>query len=349
MNTDLVGHEFGDLKVLWRSERRSKCRAIYWLCFCDCGLETEVKGSDLRSGVRTDCGCRGKQSGIKKHTTHGASKTSEYRTWLSIRNRCKKNFTYYGTKGITVCEEWANSFEAFIKDVGPKPSKLHTLDRKDSSLGYNADNCRWATTSEQNNNLSSNKLIEFDGKIKTLAAWAKEYGLKPGTVNYRLISGMSVDLALTKPVDERFKPKTTRTRKAKTAEQIAWVAMKARCKNSPTYKEKNITVCERWANSFNNFLDDMGSKPSSKHSLERKNNSLGYNHDNCVWATATEQNNNNGNNRYLTHNNKTQTVSRWSRELNISVSVLYGRLSVGWSVDRTLSTPKLRHNRMKVL
>ena len=82
-----------------------------------------------------------------------------------------------------------------------------------------------------------------------------------------------------------------------TAEYRAWKQMKGRCygKNNPKYKDygkRGIVVCERWINSFNNFLSDMGEKPSDGHSLDRIDVDGNYEPSNCRWATAKEQANN---------------------------------------------------------
>lgn len=70
------------------------------------------------------------------------------------KNKNKKIGKYYANKGITVCDRWKNSFENFVKDMGPRPSNKHSIDRINSSLGYFKENCRWATSYEQATNVS---------------------------------------------------------------------------------------------------------------------------------------------------------------------------------------------------
>lgn len=88
-------------------------------------------------------------------TTHGLSKTPEYRAWASMWQRCTnpKNIRYerYGARGITVCERWER-FENFLSDMGNRPSPDHSLDRKENDGNYQPENCRWATRSEQQQN-----------------------------------------------------------------------------------------------------------------------------------------------------------------------------------------------------
>jgi hypothetical protein len=84
---------------------------------------------------------------------------SEYRSWLAMRDRCLiKNHTaypYYGGRGITICDSWLNSFEEFIKDMGPKPTPYYTIDRKNTNGNYEPSNCKWSTRKEQQKNRRS--------------------------------------------------------------------------------------------------------------------------------------------------------------------------------------------------
>lgn len=88
-------------------------------------------------------------------TTHGLSKTPEYRAWSSMWQRCTnpKNVRYarYGARGVTICDRW-QSFENFLADMGPRPSVGHSVDRNDNDGNYEPSNCRWATRSEQQRN-----------------------------------------------------------------------------------------------------------------------------------------------------------------------------------------------------
>ena len=123
-------------------------------------------------------------------------------------------------------------------------------------------------------------------------------------------------------------------------EYVVWAHMRQRCLNPKTkdagnYHERGITVCERWSD-FKNFLSDMGPRPSSGHSIERVNNDLGYSPDNCKWAERREQNENKRNNRWLTFNGRTLTVSQWARELGIKPTILHHRTHRGWPVERVL-------------
>lgn len=134
--------------------------------------------------------------------THGMSRSSEYKTWESMLQRCinpnNKSWKRYGARGITVCERW-KSFENFYADMGDRPAGM-TLDRKDNDKGYSPDNCRWATYAEQNRNYSRNVLIEWGTKRMTVTDWEKELGMKHRTLDNRLRRGWSIERAITHPV-----------------------------------------------------------------------------------------------------------------------------------------------------
>lgn len=132
----------------------------------------------------------------------------------------------------------------------------------------------------------------------------------------------------------------------KSREYRVWCCLKARCHNPrsssyPDYGARGITVCARWLgrDGFTNFLADMGTCPSSDHSIDRLNNSQGYSPENCAWRTRVEQMNNRRGNVTLTHNGETLTLSQWSRRLNIKRATLNARVRMGWDVTRTLTTP----------
>jgi hypothetical protein len=129
----------------------------------------------------------------------------------------------------------------------------------------------------------------------------------------------------------------------KTAEYRAWAAMISRCENRREktwvdYGGRGISVCDRWRNSFETFLSDMGRRPSGT-SLDRINNSLGYSPENCRWATFTEQQRNKRNNHFLTFNGESLCISEWTERMGGSGSLIYNRLKKGWSIEKILTTP----------
>ena len=132
---------------------------------------------------------------------------------------------------------------------------------------------------------------------------------------------------------------------AKTPLHKVWLSMRERCNNPKArsykhYGARGIRVCDRWSN-FELFLEDMGERPP-KHSIERMDNNGNYEPSNCRWATALEQASNTTRTRLLTAYGRTMTQAAWARELGTDSSVLIGRLRLGWSEEKTCTTPVWR-------
>lgn len=133
---------------------------------------------------------------------HGESKTALYKLWINVKDRCSnpKNpyFHNYGGRGIKLHPDLAASFPAFKQAVGPRPSPLHTLERKDNNKGYEPGNLAWATKKEQARNQRKNHLLTLGDRTQPIAAWAEEMGLVPSTLHYRVTKGgMTAQEALT--------------------------------------------------------------------------------------------------------------------------------------------------------
>lgn len=136
-----------------------------------------------------------------------------------------------------------------------------------------------------------------------------------------------------------------------TSEHRIWAAMRERCNNQwckayPNYGGRGITVCERWS-SFENFLADMGRRPSLGHSIDRIDNDGPYSPDNCRWATRVEQKANQRPRKdavWIEHDGHRKTLDDWARALGIRYGTLYQRLAKGWSTERALTTPTRTRN-----
>jgi len=130
---------------------------------------------------------------------------------------------------------------------------------------------------------------------------------------------------------------------SETPEYYAWKEMKQRCFNPnhkaySNYGDRGITVCDRWLNS-DNFLTDMGSRPTAKHSLDRINNDGDYSPKNCKWSTKAEQENNKRTNRLITIDGKTLNIAQWTKEMGFGRNVIRDRLNLGWSEYDAVMTP----------
>jgi len=101
-------------------------------------------------------------------------------------NQHARDYRYYGGRGITVCERWLLSFVAFLEDMGRRPSLRHMLERLDNDGPYSPENCCWATRIEQANNRRNNRLLTWNGRTQTLAAWSRETGIPQHRIEQRL-------------------------------------------------------------------------------------------------------------------------------------------------------------------
>lgn len=198
---NLVGQTFGRLTVLEKHPELTKHGKVLWKCRCSCGTSVEVirNTGDLTSGNTSSCGCIRKEKLAAMATKHGLRHVPEYNTWMNIIRRCynynSKDYKNYGGRGIVVSEEWRNSFEAFYRDMGPKPSSEHSIEREDNNQNYCKENCYWATKIEQANNTRANAFYEVNGEKLTIAEIARKFSLSPYTLRIRLLL-LPVDAAI---------------------------------------------------------------------------------------------------------------------------------------------------------
>ncbi len=133
---------------------------------------------------------------------------SEYRTWAGMKTRClnrrSSQWENYGGRGIKVCKRWRESFANFMKDMGPRPSSNHSLDRVNNNGNYIKHNCRWATQAEQSRNTYRNVLITHNGETKTLSEWARVAGITPACLRDRYRTGWPFHRAISLPPDSRL-------------------------------------------------------------------------------------------------------------------------------------------------
>lgn len=162
---DLVGKQFGKLTVIEKTQSKkypSGGGGVVYLCLCECGNKKEILAGNLRSGHTTSCGCVQNQTRATIHTKHGASNHRLHNIWTDMKQRCynpkAKSFKDYGGRGIAICDEWKDNFQAFYDwAMANSYSDDLTIDRKDVDGNYCPENCRWATKKEQRHNRRDTK------------------------------------------------------------------------------------------------------------------------------------------------------------------------------------------------
>ena len=191
---DLTGQKYNKLTVISRAKSRrqpSGKLVTYWNCKCDCGNITQVRGWDLKNGHTISCGC--------SYIKHGyANKERLYDTWKNMKRRCydinNKRYDQYGGRGITVCKKWLDdymNFRNWAMDNGYNDTL--TIDRIDVNGNYEPSNCRWATMSEQQNNVTRNRILKYKGEEKTMSEWAKKYNIPYSKFNKRIQMGWNIE------------------------------------------------------------------------------------------------------------------------------------------------------------
>lgn len=204
-----IDERYGELLVVGYAGHRPvgkrKTGYAFWLCQCDCGETSVLRGSALVTGNTTSCG---KCDYGKRRRRHGYAPMGrvkpEYVVWERMRSRCEnrsdKYFHHYGGRGISVCARW-QLFDNFIADMGPRPSNRHSIDRYPNNDGnYEPGNCRWATAKMQQRNKRNNHYITFQGKVLCLQEWSEVTGIPRSALRTRIRDGWSTARMLTTPV-----------------------------------------------------------------------------------------------------------------------------------------------------
>jgi hypothetical protein len=240
-------------------------------------------------------------------------KKPEYNVWEAIVQRCcnPNNQTYpgYGGRGITICDRWRNSFDAFLEDMGerPEPKHLYSIDRIDNDGNYEPGNCRWTTQDVQANNTRRNRYALVRGEYLTVSNISKKYQIPHNTISRRIEEG-KLDEELIAPIKDyklydfngekvTLKDLSKATGVAKHnlyhrlvvvpkrklslneedlryASHTSWASMIQRCTNPndpnyPLYGARGITVCDRWKESYDNYRNDLGPRPEGKRESGR--------------------------------------------------------------------------------
>jgi hypothetical protein len=147
-----------------------------------------------------------KTHGMSSAVNEGRGQASIYKIWANIKQRCTNTanprYKDYGGRGITMCEQWLNSFETFYADIGDRPDDL-TLDRIDNDKGYEPNNVRWVTRADNNRNSRRCVMVEFNGESKPINVWCREFGIPYVTFKQRRRNGWELVKACTTTPDSR--------------------------------------------------------------------------------------------------------------------------------------------------
>ena len=196
---ELEGKRFGRLVAKERTRRNGK---VSWICTCDCGSTTVVLTNRLTSGKTRSCGCLlSDYLESTKEFTFGESYTRIYKIHQGMLRRCSPSYhgaEHYYEKGVRVCDEWTGEhgyehFKEWSLANGydeDKPWTEMTLDRIDNNGNYEPSNCRWTTSKQQCNNMSTNVFFTYMGKTQTMKQWCEELDLSYGMVKARHRKGI---------------------------------------------------------------------------------------------------------------------------------------------------------------
>ena len=214
---NLQGQKFGKLTVV------EYVGNSYWLTKCECGQDKVVHSYLLKTGKTKSCGCLHKEISCKNSRKHGQTKSSLYMRWIDMLRRCyqphNKGYHNYGGRGITVCDEWLNDFQAFYDWAyanGYNPNAKRgecTLDRIDVNGNYEPSNCRWVDMKAQSNNTRRNHILVIGNEEKNIGQWAEEKGMNYSTLNERIRRGWNDVTAVTTPITDKYYSKSLRERR----------------------------------------------------------------------------------------------------------------------------------------
>jgi hypothetical protein len=188
-----IGQKFGKLTVLAKGSRSGE-QSFKWECICECGNKTFSRGDHLKSGRSNSCGCMRhitRRQMVENSYGFKIRKHGLYSVWMSMKQRCTDpnciSYKYYGGRGITVCNEWAESYESFYEwstSNGWAPGLQ--IDRKQVNGSYCPENCRYVTPQINSNNRRSNVIVNLSGVDMTLSQACHKLGLKPNIIGQRM-------------------------------------------------------------------------------------------------------------------------------------------------------------------
>lgn len=196
----LKGKVFTYLTVI--EEAGSRKTRLFWRCLCKCGKEVITDGTSIVTGHTKSCGCYSTELA----TTHKLSRSRIYKIWNSMTQRCENpndtNYHNYGGRGIRVNPAWL-LFQNFYNDMKEGYESHLTIERINNNLGYNKENCKWATWAEQSTNKRNSVFIASPWGLLHLNEVSEKSGIKRGTLSSRILRNW--------PLDKIFKTVQKRT------------------------------------------------------------------------------------------------------------------------------------------
>ena len=305
---DLTGREFGRLTVIEQAGKNNG--RIMWRCRCQCGNEKIVPGNDLTKGRIQSCGClkeprdlTGREFG--RLTVIEQAEKNNGRIMWRCRCQCGNEKIAPGSDLQRGRIKSCGCLKEPRDLTGQKFGRLVVIERAENDNGRIMWRCRCQCGNEKN--APAHDLTR--GRIQSCGCLREFHGM----TNERLYR--------------------------------EWIDIKKRC-NKPYskpfkyYGARGIAICDEWANSFKAFSAwALANGYRDELTIDRIDVNGPYSPDNCRWATKKEQGNNKRNNHMLTYGGKTQTLTQWADEVNISRTALRHRISSGWSVEQALTTP----------
>ena len=206
---NIIGEKYNKLLVIEEEKPRANNRMFK--CICDCGNITIVSMSNLRANRIVSCGCHKREICMKRSVSHNQRHTFLYEVWKGIKQRCynshNKSYHNYGGRGIVVCNEWKDNFQAFydwsyangysVENQKDEKHKL-TIDRIDVNGNYEPSNCRWVDRKTQASNMRTTKQITINGETKCLSEWFRVLKVSAWEYYKKIKNGMTSEQALTK-------------------------------------------------------------------------------------------------------------------------------------------------------
>lgn len=207
---DISNKRYGRLLTIKSVPRPEniKSKGTFWECLCDCGktiIVNKCNLEDKKFKPNRSCGCYRKEVQNTIKVTHGMRHTTEYRIWIGVKTRCYNDnnhgYHHYGKRGIIMSDDWKNDFNAFYRDMGPRPSLSHSIERRDNNGNYTKFNCYWATPQQQALNRRNNVFYWYKGVAKTLQGWSVDFNIPYSVLHKRITQhGWTNERAFTTPV-----------------------------------------------------------------------------------------------------------------------------------------------------